>query len=257
MDAAINHFLNRDFAKVVELSRPIAQRAGSLVLATFELMVLLQPQLNSVLWTEKMPRISTRFCCLLLGSLLGCQGGASRAAQVAKQGSMASASAAVSGVASQTSIVPTGCDEPNWPGSSAADVSGRPTAFVRHPSNWEVVVLEAGRIQMTPPQQNFQVIASTLNGPAQTDEQLRQLDEASVGQLPILSPWRRVEKASSFRVFTITRKTPQTNLELRYYASTASTAGLVVLSIESPGPLTHEEAREWQSVLSCMNLSFQ
>jgi hypothetical protein len=33
LDAAINHFLNRDFAKVVDLSRPIAQRAGSLLAA--------------------------------------------------------------------------------------------------------------------------------------------------------------------------------------------------------------------------------
>jgi hypothetical protein len=31
MDAAINQFLNRDFAKVVDVSRPIAQRAGSLL----------------------------------------------------------------------------------------------------------------------------------------------------------------------------------------------------------------------------------
>ena len=31
LDAGINHFLNRDFAKVVDLSRPIAQRAGSLL----------------------------------------------------------------------------------------------------------------------------------------------------------------------------------------------------------------------------------
>jgi hypothetical protein len=33
LDAAINHFLNRDFAKVVDLSKPIAQRAGSLLAA--------------------------------------------------------------------------------------------------------------------------------------------------------------------------------------------------------------------------------
>jgi hypothetical protein len=33
LDAAINHFLNRDFAKVVDLSTPIAQRAGSLLAA--------------------------------------------------------------------------------------------------------------------------------------------------------------------------------------------------------------------------------
>ena len=33
MDATINQLLNRDFAKVVDLSRPIAQRAGSLLAA--------------------------------------------------------------------------------------------------------------------------------------------------------------------------------------------------------------------------------
>ena len=33
LDAAVNHFLNRDVAKVVDLSRPIAQRAGSLLAA--------------------------------------------------------------------------------------------------------------------------------------------------------------------------------------------------------------------------------
>jgi hypothetical protein len=33
LDAAINHFLNRDFAKVVDVSRPIAQRAGFLLAA--------------------------------------------------------------------------------------------------------------------------------------------------------------------------------------------------------------------------------
>lgn len=33
LDASINHLLNRDFAKVVDLSRPIAQRAGSLLAA--------------------------------------------------------------------------------------------------------------------------------------------------------------------------------------------------------------------------------
>jgi len=33
LDASINHLLNRDFVKVVDLSRPIAQRAGSLLAA--------------------------------------------------------------------------------------------------------------------------------------------------------------------------------------------------------------------------------
>ncbi len=33
LDAAINHFLNRDVVRVVELTRPIAQRAGSLLAA--------------------------------------------------------------------------------------------------------------------------------------------------------------------------------------------------------------------------------
>jgi hypothetical protein len=31
LDASINHFLNRDAVRVVDLSRPIAQRAGSLL----------------------------------------------------------------------------------------------------------------------------------------------------------------------------------------------------------------------------------
>jgi hypothetical protein len=33
LDAAINHFLNRDVAKVFDLTRPVAQRAGSLLAA--------------------------------------------------------------------------------------------------------------------------------------------------------------------------------------------------------------------------------
>lgn len=33
LDAAVNHFLNRDVARVVDLTRPIAQRAGSLLAA--------------------------------------------------------------------------------------------------------------------------------------------------------------------------------------------------------------------------------
>ncbi len=33
LDAAINHFLNREVAKVVDLTRPVAQRAGSLLAA--------------------------------------------------------------------------------------------------------------------------------------------------------------------------------------------------------------------------------
>lgn len=33
LDAAINHFLNREAVRVVELTRPIAQRAGSLLAA--------------------------------------------------------------------------------------------------------------------------------------------------------------------------------------------------------------------------------
>jgi hypothetical protein len=104
-----------------------------------------------------------------------------------------------------------------------------------------------------PAEQSLQVIASALKGPSQTDDEVRQLDEASVGQLPVLSPWRKLETAPAFRVFTVTRKTPQTDFELRYYAGTG---GLVVLSVESPGPLGPAAKRQWESVVRCLSLSF-
>ena len=198
---------------------------------------------------------STGICGVLLGVFVGCQATTGRPTPNATQGSQASSPLASAGVpAPGTLPLPTGCDEPNWASSSTSDPSGHPTALLRHPSAWQVVTLEPGHIQLMPPAQDFQVLATTLKGPTQTDDQVQQLDQASVGQLPILSPWRRVETAPTFRVFTVTRKTPQTNIELRYYAGVG---GLVVLSVESPGPLKPDAARQWQSFLRCLNMSFQ
>ena len=198
---------------------------------------------------------SMAICGALLGVFVGCQSTTSRPTQGAPQGSLVSPPAASASVpASGTLSLPTGCDEPNWASSSTHDPSGHPTAVLRHPSAWQVVTSEPGRIQLMPPTQDFQVLASTVKGSTQTDGQVQQLDQASVGQLPILSPWRKVETAPTFRVFTVTRKTPQTNIELRYYAGVG---GLVVLSIESPGPLKPDAARQWQSLVRCLNLSFQ
>jgi hypothetical protein len=113
--------------------------------------------------------------------------------------------------------------------------------------------LEAGRLELTPVEQDFQVIVSAFSGASATDDDVRQLDESSVGQFPVLAPFRKVESGPAFRAFSVTRKTPQTSIEIRYYAGTD---GLVVLTLESPGPLTPDAARQWENVLRCLNLSF-
>lgn len=197
---------------------------------------------------------STGACGVVLGVLVGCQSGDMRPAKDASEGSRASPPAiSVSAAAPAPKPSLGRCDE-RWATSATRDPLGLPAATLRHPSTWKVEAPEPGRLQLTPPTQDFQVVLSALKGGTMTDEQVEQLDHSSLAGLPILSPWRKIETSMATRVFTVTRQTPRTRLELYYYAGNG---GLVVLSLESPEPLKLEAARQWENVLSCLELSFQ
>jgi hypothetical protein len=84
-------------------------------------------------------------------------------------------------------------------------------------------------------------------------DDVRELDERSVGEFPAISPWRKLGASARYRTFAVTRKTPGGDIVLRYYAGAG---GLAVVSIETIGPLDPSAASQSERVLRCLELAF-
>jgi hypothetical protein len=64
-------------------------------------------------------------------------------------------------------------------GDRGRDATGLPGVNIRHPPNWEVTTVAAGRVQLMPAGQSFQMIVSAFRGQTETDERFAARQRAS------------------------------------------------------------------------------
>jgi hypothetical protein len=186
-----------------------------------------------------------------LGAVIGCQRGP--AVEDAKQPPGQPTPAATAEVPSSGAAPTAACTETSWPSITIREPSGVPSVALRHASTWQIERLASNRLRLTAPAPGFQVIVSVLSGPTYGEEQLRKLDEGTMGRYPVLEPWRKVEGGAGFQAFTVTRDTQPNIFEIRYYAGAG---GLVVVSVESFERLGPAAISQWQSFLRCLEISF-
>ena len=76
--------------------------------------------------------------------------------------------------------------------------------------------------------------------------EVRALDERTLGQHQVISPWQQVDQIVSPGVYKVTRKTAATSLLTRYYSGHD---GLIMMTFETGGPIEHCIYEQYISIL--------